>query len=481
MPNRKYLEPFFYSLVLVFGLIIGKHLGNNRSNNGGGRLNEALNIIASEYVDTVNQNELSTEALQGLLQKLDPHSVFIEQQQISRYNAPLDGNFEGIGIEYNVIKDTVFVMRVFAGGPASNGGLRVADRIVKADSTSLIGLDFDAIAALIKGPGGSKVNLLTVRSGKKKPFITTIKRGKIDIPSIPVSYMLNDNAGYLKLDQFSATTTEEFIKAADQLNKEGMTALVLDLRNNTGGYLQAAIDLLDAFFGEKKLLSYTSDRKGNKKEYFSTTGGSCSKTKLVVLVNGQSASASELFSGAIQDHKRGTIVGSKTYGKGLVQESFVLSDGSAIRLTVARYYTPNGKCIQKTYEGLKTNYDKVDLGGIQPDVQVEVDSNLYQLAQDLAHEAFLEREVLVNIMNQYATRLNTLKTAETISSDVFMRQAIANEIKKRAPQLSISAQNKVNERIIAMLIRDYLGEVVYYKWKNTQDKELKLALEQLKP
>jgi carboxyl-terminal processing protease len=481
MLQKKYLEPFLYSLVLVMGLIIGRYLSGTDKQSGGGRLNEALNIIASEYVDTVNQNELSTEALQGLLQKLDPHSVFIEPQQISRFNAPLDGNFEGIGIEYNIIKDTVFVMRVFAGGPASKAGLRAADKIVKADSVSLIGLDFDAIAALIKGPGGSRVNLLTIRNGQTKPFITGITRGKIDIPSIPVSYMLNDKTAYLKLDQFSATTTEDFIKAADQLNKEGMTSLVLDLRNNTGGYLQAAIDLLDAFFGEKKLLSYTQDRKGNKKEYFSTSGGRCSKTKLVVLVNGQSASASELFSGAIQDHKRGIIVGSKTYGKGLVQESFVLSDGSAIRLTVARYYTPNGKCIQKTYEGLKTNYDKVDAGGIQPDVQVEEDSSLYQLAQDMAHEAFSEREVLVCVMNEHATRLNKLKTAETISSDVFMQQAIAKEIIKQAPELSISAQNKVNERIIAMLIRDYLGEVVYYKWKNTQDKELKLALAQLKP
>ncbi len=478
MLQKKQIEPFIYAVILVIGLLLGKYLGNNQQGTGYGRLNEAINIIASEYVDTVNQNELTNEALQGLLQKLDPHSVFIEPQQISRFNAPLDGNFEGIGIEYNVIKDTVFVMRVFDGGPAHKAGLRAADKIVKADTSSLIGLDFDKIAALIKGERGSKVKLLILR-GMEKPIFISVVRGKIDIPSIPVAYMLNNTIGYLKLDQFSATTTDEFNSAADKLNQQGMKAMILDLRNNTGGYLQASIDLLDAFFDERKLLSYTADRKGNKKEYFSTPGGKCNKTKLMVLVNGQSASASELFSGAVQDHNRGLIIGSKTFGKGLVQESFSLSDGSAIRLTVARYYTPNGKCIQKTYEGLKTNYDKVSEGGIVPNVEVAVDTSLYQFAHDLANLELSEREVLTNVMMNQATRLNTLKTANAIANDQLIQQAILIEAKKQAPKLLINSQGMLKERINSMLIRNYLGEEAYYKWKNIYDSEVKVAIDKI--
>lgn len=473
---KNYLNPLVYGLLLGTGLLGGWYL-SGVSNRQTGKINEVMEIISSAYVDSLNDNLLENQAVQALLEKLDPHSVFIDKQQLARYNMPLDGNFEGIGIEYNVHRDTVMVMRVLPNGPAQKAGLQVGDKLLNAGGISLIGLDTDSIVALIKGPSGSKVKVGTLRNGKIL-FDTVITRGKIDVPSIPAYYMLNNQTAYLKLDQFSATTTKEFEAAVNELKKLGMKALVFDLRNNTGGYLQAAIDLLDAFFDEKKLLSYTADRNGSRTSYYSTPGGNCTSVKLVVLVNGHSASASELFSGAVQDHKRGVVIGQRTFGKGLVQESFGLSDGSVIRLTVARYYTPLGRCIQKKYDGLVAHGD-ADVGGIIPDIEPQ-ESYLSDTAEmDTPAYYHSEREVLLYLLNTRAATFEAAGSAGEMQQSLLVKQQIHQAINNLwSGQVSYSEKERITDRTIALLVRNYYGEKAFYRLQNSKDPWIELAIKQ---
>lgn len=473
---KNYLNPLIYGLLLGTGLLGGWYL-SGVSNRQSGKINEVMEIISSAYVDSLNDNLLENQAVQALLEKLDPHSVFIDKQQLARYNMPLDGNFEGIGIEYNVQRDTVMVMRVLPNGPAQKAGLQVGDKLLSAGGISLIALDTDSIVALIKGPSGSKVTVGTLRNGKK-PFDTVIIRGKIDVPSIPAYYMLNNQTAYLKLDQFSATTTKEFEAAVVELKKTGMKAMVFDLRNNTGGYLQAAIDVLDAFFDGKKLLSYTADRNGSKTSYYSKAGGSCTSIKLVVLVNGNSASASELFSGAVQDHKRGVIIGQRTFGKGLVQESFGLTDGSVIRLTVARYYTPKGRCIQKKYDGLVAHGD-ADVGGIIPDIEPE-ESGLTDTS-DIDTSAYYhnEREVLIYLLNTRAAIFQAAGSAGEMQQSLLVKQQIQQAINQLWPgTISTREKERITNRTIELLVRNYYGEKAFYQLQNSKDPWIEIALKQ---
>jgi carboxyl-terminal processing protease len=468
MKTNKVFEPMMYALVLCVGLLLGRYTGTNRISGNEGRLMEALKIIENQYVDTVDMEDLSSLAIGEVMQKLDPHSVFIAASEKAQVNAPLDGNFQGIGIEFNVIKDTVFVLRVIDGGPAKKAGISVADRLISANGKSLIALDYDEIAALIKGDKGTKVRL-EVWTSKGKLESKIAIRGVVDIPSIPTYYMMNDSLAYLKLDQFSASTTEEFRKAIEEMNDQGMKALIFDLRNNTGGYLQAAIDLLDEFIDGKSVLTYTAGRTESKKEYFSTAGGLCKSTRLVVLVNGQSASASELFSGAIQDYKRGTIMGTQTYGKGLVQESFSLSDGSLLRLTVARYYTPKGRSIQRSYVGLKAGESMEKVGGITPDITLNEKRDSQPEHEEIWASA--QRKILIDILQTQSDRLKAFSKTERFLSDPSLLAAIEKGLSQLpgAGLKSADWKKKQSNEIMGSVLRCFLGDASMIRWKNSAD------------
>lgn len=319
-----------------------------------------LRLVDGYYVDSADVNDLTEKAIVHLLEELDPHSTYISKEEVDKMNEPLKGNFEGIGISFNIYKDTLMVTTVIAEGPSEKVGLLAGDRIIEVDGKNIagIGLKNSDVFDLLRGEKGSKVDLSIARKGESNPLEFTIERDKIPIYSLDASYMLDESTGYIKLNKFSATTTDEFLSAMSDLKQEGIQNLVLDLRNNGGGYLKSAIELADQFLTDDQLIVYTDGTNDPKRDYKATAKGSFEDGKVVVLVNEGSASASEIVSGAVQDWDRGVIIGRRSFGKGLVQKPFFLNDGSMIRLTTAHYYTPSGRCIQKPYEEGISEYRK---------------------------------------------------------------------------------------------------------------------------
>jgi carboxyl-terminal processing protease len=363
MKNNKlqiYL-PIAFSLVLVTGIWIGTNLISNNKinntllpigNNSYNKVGDIIDYIVEDYVDTVELTGLETDAIRGMLDELDPHSIYITQEEFHQVNDPLLGSFEGIGISFRIEKDTITVINPIPGGPSEKVGLMAGDRIVKVDDTLVAGIGIknnDAIRKL-KGKKGTKVKVTNYRRGVPKLIDFTITRDVIPTYSLDIGYMVDDSIGYIKLNKFSATTYDEFVEAASKLQSQGMTKLVLDLRGNPGGLLQAAIEISDEFLNEGELIVYTSGKNRPKRHAYATDAGDFDQIDVAVLVDENSASASEIIAGALQDNDKGLIIGRRTFGKGLVQEQISLPDGSAVRLTVARYYTPTGRCIQKPYE-----------------------------------------------------------------------------------------------------------------------------------
>lgn len=315
-----------------------------------------LRLLDGYYVDTVNVDKLTEDAIVKVLSELDPHSVYISREEVEKMNEPLKGNFEGIGISFNIFKDTLLVTTTIPGGPSEKVGLQAGDRIVEVDGNNIAGtgLKNSDVFDMLRGKKGTTVELKVLRKPRNELLDFTIVRDKIPIYSLDASYMLDKSTGYIKLNKFSATTTDEFVTAMNQLKNENAKNLILDLRGNGGGYLKTAIEISDQFLGNGKLVVYTNGLNDPRREYKSTSKGSFESGNLVVLVDESSASASEIVSGAIQDWDRGIIVGRRSFGKGLVQKPFFLTDGSMIRLTTAHYYTPSGRCIQKPYDdGIK--------------------------------------------------------------------------------------------------------------------------------
>ncbi len=319
-----------------------------------------LRLIDGYYVDSANVEKLTEDAVVHVLSELDPHSTYISKEEVEKMNEPLKGNFEGIGISFNIFKDTLLVTTTIAGGPSEKVGLRAGDRIVEVDGKNVagIGLKNSDVFDMLRGDKGTEVNLKVSRKSEKDLLAFTIIRDKIPIYSLDASYMLNKNTGYIKLSRFSATTNDEFVDAMKDLKQQGIENLVLDLRGNGGGYLKTAIEISDQFLDNNKLIVYTSGRNDPKRDYDASAKGLFETGKLVVLVDEGSASASEIVSGAVQDWDRGIIIGRRSFGKGLVQKPFFLTDGSMVRLTTAHYYTPSGRCIQKPYEDGVSEYRK---------------------------------------------------------------------------------------------------------------------------
>lgn len=336
-------------IILSFG---GSELKAQDVQNSTMKFGRLLRLIDSYYVDTTNVDKLTEKAIVEVLQSLDPHSVYISKAEVEKMNEPLLGNFEGVGISFNVYRDTLMVVTTIPGGPSEKVGMRAGDRIVSVDLKNIagVGLKNEQVYDYLRGKKGTKVDLQVKRKGEANLLDFTVIRDKIPINSLDASYMLNENTGYIKLNKFSATTTSEFLDAIKELKAGSkLNSLVLDLRGNGGGYLSAATELADQFLTAYKLIVYTSGVHAEKKEYDATALGELEQGKLVLLIDEGSASASEIVAGAIQDWDRGVLIGRRSFGKGLVQQPFPLTDGSMIRLTTAHYYTPSGRCIQKPY------------------------------------------------------------------------------------------------------------------------------------
>ena len=409
--------PMIFSVVMIAGMFFGFKLHQQTGSRDGffknsrkSSLQEALDLIKDRYVDVVAMDSLQNDALSDVMSHLDPHSVYIPASNVSEMNEDLVGNFEGIGVEFNIFEDTVHVIYVVPEGPSDKAGLKIGDKIIKVNDSSIVSktLPSAEIRKMIRGKDGSKVKLTLIRNNKAE--VKEVIRGRIPLPSMDASYMLEPGIGFIKLNKFSETTFSEFMTAMEELKKKGMNKLILDLRGNGGGFINQAVNIADEFLAGDKLVVYTQGTNMKRQDYKAEKDGLFESGKLVILVDELTASASEIVAGAIQDWDRGTIIGRRTFGKGLVQEQYQLSDGSAVRLTVARYFTPSGRSIQRPYdkgnkvymEELTDRYDNGEMltadsihfqnntpyktnggrtvyggGGIMPDVFVPIDTSLY--------------------------------------------------------------------------------------------------------
>ncbi len=524
MSNRKInaATPILFSIAVVLGMFIGYKLRSNMpmtksflTSPGSNTLNEVMQLIKQRYVDKVNVDSASSNAINGLVNTLDPHSVYIPVSALMEVNEGLEGQFYGIGIEFNIFNDTVHVLSVMDNGPAKNAGLVIGDRILAVNDSVATGLkNSDQLKKWVKGPAGSAVNIRLMHEGKI--INKNVVRGSIPITSMDASYMIDKDKGYIRLNRFSSNTYKEFIEALEKLKSAGMTSLVLDLRDNGGGILEEAIDIIDEFIGGEKLIVYTEGVNSPKKEYKAKRSGLFETGKLVVLMNEGSASASEVIAGALQDHDRATIVGRRSFGKGLVQEQYALSDGSALRLTIARYFTPLGRSIQKPYDEGNEAYEmevmnrfhqgglkKIDStkfqikpvktangktlyggGGITPDLSVKIDPLLF----DTGFNRIYFNNIIGNFSYRYfmanKSSISTYKDVAAYSNQFNIDDKVLVQLVDFAQQQgakvllpSPASKNRVKNTIKAMVARLAWGESAYFHVLNQQDEIFMRALE----
>jgi len=383
--------PLIFSIVIIGGMFFGFKLRENTASGSGffkadkkTALQEILDLVKQRYVDPVSLDSLQNSAIDKMMSHLDPHSRYIPPSHLQSEIEDLAGNFDGIGVEFNVISDTVHIVHVLEGGPSDKAGLQVGDKIIKVNGETIAGKlnSTDDIKSKIRGESGSTVKVTVLRKNEQKEI--PIKRGKIPISAVDAAYLLNDTTGYIKLNKFSETAYEEFMRSLENLQKNKITDLVLDLRGNGGGLMGEAVEIADEFLSNDKLVVYTQGANTQKEEYKCKRPGLFEEGDLVILVDELSASASEVLAGALQDWCRATIVGRRTFGKGLVQKQYGLSDGGALRLTIARYYTPKGRSIQRPYESGKEKYleeirDRYENGEpIHPDTSKLVNGQVYK-------------------------------------------------------------------------------------------------------
>jgi carboxyl-terminal processing protease len=363
--NSKYF-PILIFAALAFGILMGGWLNfPDQSqflikNNSKNKLNKLLDFIDNEYVDKVNADTITNRAIDNILAQLDPHSVYIPPSEQAQVAESMRGEFVGIGVNFYMYKDSLAIIKPIENGPSEKAGIKSGDRILYADKTKLFGrkLPSDSLFSKLKGKEGSEILVTVYRKSENKKLNIKIKRGVIPIKSVDAALLLNPTTGYIKINRFAESTFDEFKKGLTQLKEQGAKSLVIDLRDNGGGYLEQAVAIADEFLKDKQLIVFTKDKKGTLEKTFATKTGSFESGKLFVLINENSASASEILAGAIQDNDRGTIVGRRSFGKGLVQREMDFDDGSAVRLTIARYYTPTGRSIQKPYTKGTEDYMK---------------------------------------------------------------------------------------------------------------------------
>lgn len=521
--------PVIVAVSIVAGILIGtfyaNHFSGNRLgiiNTSSNKLNALLRIIDDQYVDTVNMSELVEDAMPQILGELDPHSSYIPAKDLEAVNSDLKGSFSGIGIQFTIQQDTIHVNNVIQGGPSEKVGLLAGDRIVEVDDSIFVGKIVNNYEAMkrLKGPKGSEVKLGVFRPGEKEILHFTIVRGDIPVKSVDAAYMLSDRFGYIKVNKFGETTYPELLIALAKLNQENCEGVIIDLRGNTGGYMGAAIQMVNEFLPKNRLIVYTQGRKAPRENYNSNGTGSSQKMPIVVLVDEGSASASEIFAGAIQDNDRGTIIGRRSFGKGLVQQPIEFSDGSAIRLTIARYYTPSGRCIQKPYvKGNDSDYE-MDIitryehgeffsqdsikqdesqifyttlgrpvyggGGIMPDIFVPQDTTGMTSYYRMATNKMLTIQFAFRYTDNHRAELQKYETEDALlqhlkSQNILEKFAAFAEEKglKRRNILMYKSQRLFETNLYGNIIYNMLGMEAYIEFLNKSDKTVLKALEVL--
>lgn len=525
MKKSNRFMPLIMAACVIIGIMIGSfyanHFSGNRLNiinSGSNRLSNLLHLIDDQYVDKVNIDSLVDVAIPQILADLDPHSVYISAKDAQAVADDLKGSFSGVGIEFTIRKDTIHVQNVVKNGPAQRAGILAGDKIVSVDGKPFVGKIVTNEEAMrrLKGPKDTKVKLGVMRYGQKAVKYFTVTRGDIPQKSITATYMLDKNTGYIKVKSFGETTYPEMLIALAKLSQEGFTNLVIDLRDNTGGYMNSAIQMANEFLPKDKLIVYTIGRKSPRQDFPSDGHGSYQKIPLVVLINDGSASASEIFAGAMQDNDRATIIGRRSFGKGLVQQQLSFPDGSMIRLTIARYYTPSGRCIQKPFtagdnkdyeEDLLTRYQHGEFfsqdsikhhgpayhtsigrtvyggGGITPDIFVAEDT--------LGMTSYYKQAAMSGLILQYAftytdnnrPKLNTYKDMMSLSKylvsqntvEQFAAYADRNGLKRR--NLMIRKSHKLLERFInSRIIYNMLDDEAWTEYINADDPAIAKAL-----
>ena len=515
--------PLLFSLVLILGMLIGFKL---RENSSTGRsffsfqkrspLQEVIDLINLKYVDAVNTDTLTEEAIERILTRLDPHSVYIPPVDLKEVNEDLQGNFQGIGVEFHILHDTVNVVNVLPGGPSEKAGLMAGDQFLKVGDSVIAGIRISPlrIKGMLRGPGASSVTVTMLRGIDKKVF--TIKRGTIPLPSVDAAYMLDAETGIIRINKFSQTSYEEFMQSLERLQAKGLKELILDLRGNGGGILGEAVDITDEFLDGDKLIVFTQGDKLSKEEYRCKRPGLFESGKLVILIDEGSASASEIVAGALQDWDRATIVGRRSFGKGLVQEQYDLSDGAALRLTVARYYTPSGRSIQKSYKGnggyreeimaryqhgelvtadsnkiqqgkaYKTSQGKLVYsgGGIMPDIFVPFDTSTYSSALSSLYISNTLNDFVYNYFIKHKLALKKYPSAIAFANNFGEEETVWKELVSFAAKDSIDlanipAEEKANaqRRVKALIARQPWRTEGFFQVLNMDDATVKKALE----
>ncbi len=487
-----------------------------------GKINHLLKYIESQYVDTINRTQLENKTILTLLKSLDPHSDYIPASDFNLVNEPLEGNFEGIGIEFNIINDTIRVISPIEGGPSEKLGIKSGDKIIKVDSVPMAGVKVNnkMVFDKLRGKSGSLVTVSILRNGNKEPINFIIKRGKIPIYSIDIAYMLSTDIGYIKISRFASTTYREYLDAFNKLSKKGMKKLVIDLRGNGGGFLKAAVELADEFLMDGLQIVYTEGKAHPKKVYSASSKGGFEQAPLVVLIDEGSASASEIVAGALQDNDRATIIGRRSFGKGLVQDQIDLPDGSAVRLTIARYYTPTGRCIQKPYDGKSTEdyfseeYERLEHGelysadsirvdktqefktpgghivygggGIVPDVFIPVDTLKYHPKVNRLYYAGVLNGFAFDYADQHRNRfLSQYKNADDYVKSFLVSEKEIQALKtymalKKENKIELSGkENGLQTLLKAMIGRNLYDRDAYYPVLNEVDVAILKAIQSL--
>ena len=477
--------------------------------------------IANLYVDSVNENKLVESAIVRMLEELDPHSTYSDPEEVKRLNEPLQGNFDGIGIQFNMATDTLFVIQPVSGGPSEKVGILAGDRIIEVNDTVIAGvkMSMEEVMRRLRGKKGTKVNVKVMRRGSDGLIPFTIKRDKIPVYSLDASYMVNKQVGYIRVSRFAATTGKEFATALQNLKKKGMKDLILDLQGNGGGYLNAAIDLVNQFLGKKELIVYTEGRRNPRAEFEAEGDGTFRDGRVVVLIDEFSASASEIVTGALQDWDRAVVVGRRSFGKGLVQRPIDLPDGSMIRLTVARYYTPSGRCIQKPYESIEQyNKDLIDRynrgemqsadsihfpdslkvqtkklgrtvyggGGIMPDYFVPIDTTLYtDYHRNLVAKGAVIKFTMQFIEGHRKELANKYKKFESFDEKFVVDDDMLANLKEIGEKEGVKFNEEqyqkslplIKTQLKALIARDLWDMNEYFRVMNTTNESIQKALE----
>ncbi len=524
--KQKLLLPLIIAISFVAGMLISLWLFRSETKVLGfkmprkDKLSTVIDYVKSEYVDDVNLDSLIEMAIPHFLQELDPHSIYVTSDEAKSMNEPLEGNFEGIGIQFNVNNDTVLIVDIISGGPSEKIGLKAGDRIITVNDSVIAGkgIKSDDVVKLLKGQRGTTVKVGIMRRGRDELLSFTIIRDKIPIKSVDAYYMLNKTTGYIKISSFSKTTHSEFVEAAFVMKEKGMKNLILDLRGNSGGYMDAATNIVDEFLNGGKLIVYTEGKARPKSSVYSTDKRAvCVDTKLAVLIDEFSASASEIVAGAIQDNDRGWIIGRRSFGKGLVQEPTVFNDGSMLRLTTARYYTPSGRCIQKNYSrGYDSYYDEImerylhgefseadsiefpdslqykttggrivyGGGGIMADIFIPIDSILFKPALRAISDYGLAYSFALKYTDKNRPELSKIDNPESLLIYLDRKNILSqfytylyqNKVKIPYYQLN-SVSQYIKWSVYAYLIRNVFDDNEYYRYINQMDKSCKVAVE----